>query len=545
MGKWWSGLLLLTLGWVPPVWADTTPEQLKLWRQPALVALNSGYQGQWQWQQRTWDTVTQALGTGVFVHPNGYILTLATLVQATVQGEAYGQQLLLEDLARQRLELYNQIAPDQKIPITPATLREAVAYIRPEARLEQFRRLNEVFLSGGQLDQSYRFQLVTHDPQRNLALVSAQLTQTPTLVFGETQPPPVGTTVYALAQTPTQDRVTATLYTGTWNGQGMTFPSVQGLAGAIVLLANGEVLGLAAVQGNRVTLIPNATIRQFLQAAGVENQESPVNALWQEGLTHFWQAHYRRARPVLQQVIDRYPQHHEAQTLLVQATERIAQGQDRSPLGWWQKGLVVAGGAVVVLGIGAVGLAIWFSRRPRPVPPVQGIPAMSPPEMDQVKAPAEKLTLPPPTAPPEEAPPTQMLTPPPGEVPTRLVAPPPEPVTQVITPAPQVPVTEEYRPSRLECISGPLLGEEFTLVGTHYLGRDPQRCEIVIPDPQVSGQHACIEVTDTQVILRDCGSTNGTFINSVQYPRIKEVHLQDQDVIILGQKGTVKFRFHA
>lgn len=114
-----------------------------------------------------------------------------------------------------------------------------------------------------------------------------------------------------------------------------------------------------------------------------------------------------------------------------------------------------------------------------------------------------------------------------------------------MTPAPQVPATEAYRPSRLECISGPLLGEEFTLVGTHYLGRDPQRCEIVIPDPQVSGQHACIEVTDTQVILRDCGSTNGTFINSVQHPRIKEVYLQDQDVIILGQKGTVKFRFHA
>ncbi|WAS05770.1 FHA domain-containing protein [Gloeomargaritales cyanobacterium VI4D9] len=552
MGKPWGWWLLFLLGWIPPVWAQKTPDQLKLWHQPTLVYLISGYQGQWRWQQRTWDTIAQTQGTGVLVHPNGQVLTLATVVQVTARGEDYGKRLLLEDLARQRLELHNQTFPQRKIPITPQNIQEAVARIEPEAQLEQFKPFSEAFLSGGKADQSYGFQVVKYDPQRNLALVTVQLTQTPTLVFRETQPPPAGSTLYALVQTHTQDKVTATFYTGTWNGQGMTFPAMQELTGAVVCLANGEVLGLAAVQGKQVNLISSTTIRQFLPVAGVENPDSPVNALWQEGLAHFWEAHYRRAQPVFQAILNRYPQHHSAQTLLTQAQERIEQGQDRSPVAWWQMGSVAVGAGIVVLGAGAVGLAIWLSRRPRPVPPVQGIPTL-PTEPMTVATGGVEMTAP--VIPPTEAQPTQMLTPPPttaeSEPPTQVLVPPPEPETQVITPPPpsalpdRPPPTEEYRPSRLVCIAGPAQGEEFTLVGTHYLGRDHQRCHIVIPDPQVSGQHACIEVSETHVTLRDCGSTNGTFINSVQHPRITQVRLEDQDVIILGQKGTVKFRFYA
>ncbi len=538
---WW---LLLLLGWIPPVWAQTTPDQWKLWHQPTLVYLISGYQGQWRWEQRTWETVVQTQGTGVLVHPNGQIVTLATVVQATVQGEKVAKRRLLEDLARQRLMLYNEAFPQRKIPITPENIQATVARIEPEAQLEYLERIQEVLLPGGQADQPYEFQIVKYDPQQNLALVTVPLTQTPTLVFREAQPPPAGTPIYALAQTYAQDKITPTLDTGTWNGSGMVFPAVAGLPGTIVFLANGDVLGLAAVQDKQVRLIAATTLRQFLQQAGVENQDSPVNSLWHEGLTHFWAAHYRRAEAVFQSILNRYPQHHSAQTLLTQAQEQIEQGQDRSPVAWWQMELVVVGGGILVLGAGAMGLAIWLSRRPRPVPPVQGIPTL-PTEPMTVATGGVEMTAP---VTPPEAIPTQSLTPPPT---TAEPEPPPELETQVITPPPRSALpdrplpTEEYRPSRLVCIAGPAQGEEFILVGTHYLGRDSQRCHIVIPDPQVSGQHACIEVSETHVTLRDCGSTNGTFINSVQHPRITQVRLEDQDVIILGQKGTVKFRFYA
>ncbi len=555
----WGGLLVLLLGWMPPVCAQKTPDQLQLWRQPTLVHLTSGYQGQWRWQERTWTTVATTQGTGVFVHPNGHILTLATVVQAATQGEAVGKQLLLLDLARQRLELHNEAFPRQKISLTPQNIQEAAVLIRKEAQLEQFERFNEAFLAGGAADQSYGFQVKKYNPQNNLALVTVQLTQTPTLVFRDTQPPAIGTTVYALVQPDLGATNTPERFTATWNSQGMAFPNPGSVAGGIVFLAGGEVLGLAAPQGGKVTLIPTATLQQFLRQAGVENQDSPVNALWEEGLGHFWQAHYRRAQPVLQSILHRYPQHHAAQTLLAQAAEQTDQGKDRSPVAWWQVGLVVGGGVIVILGVGAVGVAIWLSRRPRRVPPVQRIPT-SPAESVTIALASLDATAPvtPPTVPrwdelpidPTETTPTRMMVPPPAtletEPPTQVLVPPPEPETRVLTPPPvPPPATEEYRPSRLVCIAGPAQGEEFTLVGSHYLGRDSQRCQIVIPDAQISGQHAQIEVTEAHVTLRDCGSTNGTFINDVQHPRITQVRLEDQDVIILGQKGTVKFRFHA
>ncbi|MEN9217145.1 MAG: FHA domain-containing protein [Gloeomargarita sp. HHBFW_bins_162] len=575
----WSLLVVLILGWVSPARAQKTPDQWVLWFQPTLVYVTSGYRGQWRWEERTWETLVTRTATGVLVHPDGQILTLATVAQMAEQGEASGKQFLLEDLVRQRLELYNQVYPNQKIPITPANIREGVIIARQEARLEQLERFNNVFLSGGREDQVYGFQVKKYNTQTNLALLTVQLTQTPTLVFTDTQPPTAGTTVYALAQFDPTLTTTPEIFTGTWKGQNMAFANPMRLEGGIVFLANGQVLGLADVPSPAETasippvkLITVSTIRQFLASAQVENRDSPVNALWQKALDHFWQAHYRRSQPVLQSILERYPQHHPAQTLLVQAQERIDKGEDRAPS--WSVGLIIVGLGVLILGSGAVGLAVWISRRPRRVPPMQGIVSSPLPSPDNITVPLASFDTTDPVTPTSiplteqvedfpEAQPTRMMVSPPvsepviasePEPPTRVLGFPPEPVTQMLTPPPVEPAaepppltprTEVYRPPRLECIAGPAQGEEFILVGTHYLGRDGQRCQIVIPDPQVSGQHALIDVTDDRVILRDCGSTNGTFINSVLHPRIQEVQLHDQDVIILGQKGSVKFRFHA
>ncbi|MEN9233823.1 MAG: FHA domain-containing protein [Gloeomargarita sp. DG02_4_bins_56] len=564
----WGFLLVLILEWVSPAWAQKTPEQGLLRFQPTLVYVTSRYYGQWRWQERTWETLTGQTATGVLVHPDGQILTLARVAQSASQPEEVVKRLLLKDLARQGLELYNQAYPDQKIPLTSQNLEEAFALARQEAQLEKLERRNEVFLPGGKEDQSYEFQVKKYNPQSPLALITVSLTQTPTLVFTDGATPAAGTTVYALAQANPGVNTTPEIFTGTWNGQNMTFANPTRIEGGLVFLANGQVLGLADFQPPAettqippVTLISTQTIRQFLQSAGVANQDSPVNALWQKALDHFEQAHYRSAQPVLQAILKRYPQHHAAQTLLTQASERIEQGEDRTPA--WPVGWIAGGLGIVVLGAGALGLAVWFSRRPRSVPPVQGIATPSPDDINITVPLASFETTAPPTIALTEHLPSDSLEAQPTrlivaedepEPPTQVLVPPPEPelITQVVTPPPaaaipypQAPVTEAYRPARLECIAGPAPGEDFPLVGSYYLGRDSQRCEIVIPDPQVSGQHARIEVQEDRVILRDCGSTNGTFINSVLHPRIKEVQLHDQDVIILGQKGTVKFRFHA
>jgi len=48
--------------------------------------------------------------------------------------------------------------------------------------------------------------------------------------------------------------------------------------------------------------------------------------------------------------------------------------------------------------------------------------------------------------------------------------------------------------------------------GSQTVGRS-SNCEIVLPDPAVSKQHAEIELEGTTLIVRDLGSRNGTFVN--------------------------------
>lgn len=61
-------------------------------------------------------------------------------------------------------------------------------------------------------------------------------------------------------------------------------------------------------------------------------------------------------------------------------------------------------------------------------------------------------------------------------------------------------------------LSGPLVGKSFELKEHLLFGRD-SACDVIITEQGVSKQHAEITVTDGEVIIRDLGSSNGTFVN--------------------------------
>lgn len=61
--------------------------------------------------------------------------------------------------------------------------------------------------------------------------------------------------------------------------------------------------------------------------------------------------------------------------------------------------------------------------------------------------------------------------------------------------------------------NGPLNGQQWIIDGTLVIGRDAE-CDIVIPDRQVSRQHARITKGTKGIILEDLGSKNGTFLNN-------------------------------
>ncbi len=63
-----------------------------------------------------------------------------------------------------------------------------------------------------------------------------------------------------------------------------------------------------------------------------------------------------------------------------------------------------------------------------------------------------------------------------------------------------------------------------------------EHCNLVIPHPQVSREHASIEWNGSNYVLRDQSSRHGTFVNGV---RVTSVILHAGDSIALGSRHTV------
>jgi len=105
-------------------------------------------------------------------------------------------------------------------------------------------------------------------------------------------------------------------------------------------------------------------------------------------------------------------------------------------------------------------------------------------------------------------------------------------------------VVETIRPSpspggapRLIGAQGTLFGQIFPLQpGTTTIGRDETNT-LTMPDPTVSRRHAQISVQNGSYLIRDLGSSNGTFVNGM---RVTEHTLRPGDEVQIG--GT-KFRF--
>ncbi len=84
--------------------------------------------------------------------------------------------------------------------------------------------------------------------------------------------------------------------------------------------------------------------------------------------------------------------------------------------------------------------------------------------------------------------------------------------------------------------SGPASGRDFEIrPGRWKLGRGPREEAgfqlVTLPDPSMSRDHFALEAGVAAVVLRDLGSTNGTFVNDV---RVERHMLAEGDMVRAG-----------
>jgi DNA-binding NtrC family response regulator len=86
--------------------------------------------------------------------------------------------------------------------------------------------------------------------------------------------------------------------------------------------------------------------------------------------------------------------------------------------------------------------------------------------------------------------------------------------------------------ARVTVTSGPDAGKLFDLVGLSMtIGTDPES-DLLLTDPSVSSRHAELIRTEHGCLLRDLGSTNGTFVDGY---RALGVHLKERSEIRVGE----------
>ncbi len=96
---------------------------------------------------------------------------------------------------------------------------------------------------------------------------------------------------------------------------------------------------------------------------------------------------------------------------------------------------------------------------------------------------------------------------------------------------------------RLVCVGGDQKGHSFPVTSVGItVGRDEDN-DIVIHDPRVSHRHAWIGIIDSNAVLRDLESTNGTFLNAHLGSLVHEVVLSPGDTVFFGGHGGDQFRF--
>jgi len=459
-------------------------------------------------------------GSGFIINPRGYLVTNGHVVQ--LYHENNEEQL--QDFFLRKALLENILGAKAKEMSEGQIARQLdllVRKYRPKAQITIKKDLR-VVLSNRKV---YPAEVKAYSPPiqpapgkmaipgyhykaeagKDISILKIEDKDLPIVVLGDSDYVQLGEPVYivgypgAVIQHPYLDfQIEPTVTTGTISGvkvdvKGMPViqtdaPITWGNSGGPAFNHRGEVIGVAtftsivrgqAIQGFNF-LVPINTVKEFIRASGVPmGEESLFNRLWEEALELYSRGEFKAALAKLDEVNRLHPNFPDVLKLQKEILRYLHQ-EEKAPSE--KKGtnfvLYIVAAGLLVLVVG--GFIFWQKKAPK----------------EEVAAPSE--------------------------------------ATRVIS-------AEIY---------GVLVGEEGPVAGKVFkigpkglkIGRDPAKNEVVIPDDRISREHAWVGPEGEGVIVKDLGSSNGTFVNDTSRRITKQV-LKEGDVIILGKGRFASLKF--
>jgi serine protease Do len=272
-----------------------------------------------------------------------------------------------------------------------------------------------------------------------------------------------------------------------------------GNSGGPAFDAQGRVIGIATFKSGEQYnyLVPINVAMEYVRQAGVEPLRGAFDTVWQSALQAYGEGRWGHAHKLLQEVLEMMPNQPEAARL---SRDAAAKEHGEGP---WQT-LVDSIGLTGIAAAGALtlavvcGLLVWLAVKPAVTPPVPAGGGAGP----ALHA-------------------------------TRIVD------------SPTAPVSKSDQFGTLQVSAGPLAGNRFQIPKAGLLiGRDPACCAIAISEDSVSKEHAWVVPVDNGVAVIDRQSSNGTYVNSTDSPRVNKVFLRNGDRIYLGKSTTTVFTFY-
>jgi S1-C subfamily serine protease len=545
-------------------------QKLAMYSKPSVVRILDGFVGTAYWPNngKLYQVSYIGSGSGAFIDPSGYIATNAHVTDLTHQGEDKGKDLLF-------VEFIKQLAADYgKDPREILNSSAAIYQIRQTFQPREFKHIHHVVTPDGSV---FPFEIKAFGAPvgdgKDVSIIKIEVKNAPILKLGNSDKvqlqdhitvigyPAAADTAVLDEKSQLEASITDGKVSARKNAQDgspvlqVSAPATHGNSGGPVLNDKGEVVGMLTFRGDTVNgqevsgfsfVVPASTMMEFVKQAGATNQEGAVDKAYREGLELYWNSEYSAAIKKFDTVKALYPQHSEVGKLTRDSQQAIAEGKEKSGGG---VALLMGLMFIMVLAGGGVFLFLKLKKSNSPNAKVQNNWQQPYPAQQQFQTPAQPslsqaqnanafASQPQYASQPIAQTPVQM----PAVQPARRVA-----KTEILSasaPMMAKSATAKIGFGAIVWTKGRLAGQRFEIQAEgFYIGRDNQLSQVVIEDARISSRHAWLGIRDGLVVLVDSGSTNGTFLNSLQAGRVHEVTLNAGDTIIFSEEDVARFEF--